>query len=221
MKVQKRSFFTSSFYFPIGWSPSTRIRSTFTLPRRRNLVLPWSLKPRGKSAAHFTYLNSEPMGDRRRPFAVVDQRSVHVTKHALSRSVELDKMRLQIAWIVWSALAGGAAAQEQPCYPPGGVAGIVVATVVVTCVVGGLGAALTHRYWWKPRHSSGKPFFLSLYAPALLRNWQFNRGWGAAPTTCCAEFCFDCHGAFDSYTFFAHLPIPYDSFNPTPRINFH
>ncbi|GFR12946.1 hypothetical protein TNCT_508241 [Trichonephila clavata] len=98
------------------------------------------------------------MGDQRRPYAVVDQRSVHVTKHALSRSVELDEMRLQIAWIVWSALAGGAAAQEQPCYPPGGVAGIVVATVVVTCVVGGLGVALTHRYWWKPRHSSERCF---------------------------------------------------------------
>ncbi|GFS85146.1 PDZ domain-containing protein [Nephila pilipes] len=95
------------------------------------------------------------MRGRRRPFVAVDQRLVYVTKHALSRSVELGKMRLHIAWIVWSALAGGAAAQEQPCYPPGGVAGIVIATIVVTCVVGGLGAALTHHYWWIPRHSSG------------------------------------------------------------------
>ncbi|XP_055936530.1 uncharacterized protein LOC129966159 [Argiope bruennichi] len=64
-------------------------------------------------------------------------------------------MRVHIGWIVWSGLAWGVAAAETTCYPPGGVAGIVVATVIVTFVVGGLGAALLYRYWWAPRQKTG------------------------------------------------------------------
>ncbi|GBM46300.1 hypothetical protein AVEN_87995-1 [Araneus ventricosus] len=63
-------------------------------------------------------------------------------------------MRVHIGWIVWSGLAWGVAAAETTCYPPGGVAGIVVATVIVTFVVGGLGAALLYRYWWAPRQKT-------------------------------------------------------------------
>ncbi|KAG8188192.1 hypothetical protein JTE90_019469 [Oedothorax gibbosus] len=49
------------------------------------------------------------------------------------------------------------------CYPPGGVAGIVVATVIVTLVVAALSLAGAWKFWWVPRHknreegSGGRP----------------------------------------------------------------
>lgn len=38
-------------------------------------------------------------------------------------------------------------AAQETCYPPGGVAGIVVATIIVTFVVGGLGTAVAYKLW--------------------------------------------------------------------------
>lgn len=46
---------------------------------------------------------------------------------------------------------------QESCYPPGGVAGIVVATIIVTFVVGGLGAAVAFKLWTRKK---GESFFL-------------------------------------------------------------
>lgn len=42
-------------------------------------------------------------------------------------------------------------AAQETCYPPGGVAGIVVATIIVTFVVGGLGAAVAYKLWTRKK----------------------------------------------------------------------
>lgn len=41
----------------------------------------------------------------------------------------------------------GVCSAQETCYPPGGVAGIVVATIIVTFVVGALGAAVAYKLW--------------------------------------------------------------------------
>lgn len=46
---------------------------------------------------------------------------------------------------------------QESCYPPGGVAGIVVATIIVTFVVGGLGAAVAFKLWTRKK---GESFFV-------------------------------------------------------------
>lgn len=48
-------------------------------------------------------------------------------------------------------------AAQETCYPPGGVAGIVVATIIVTFVVGGLGTAVAYKLWTRKK---GKCFCL-------------------------------------------------------------
>ena len=50
---------------------------------------------------------------------------------------------------------------QEPCYPPGGVAGIVVATIIVTFVVGGLGTAVAYKLWTRKK---GESFFVYIFS---------------------------------------------------------